>query len=640
MLVTAACVDPRLDHAVVDIDEWRDTPARHRYINGHFESTDSRFSFYFPPAEEYEGRFFQATHQLVTSENAPPRAVAFGIASGAYVVQTNNGGNEALRSVAAATSANVDPSIMGYRVNAAAAKFSKTIATEMYGEHRTYGYLYGGSGGAFQTIAGLENTVGVWDGAVPYVMGTPHAIPNVFTVRINALRVLRIRDKLPGVMDAIDPGGSGDPYATLNAEERAALEEAARMGFPPRGWWNHATMNGGPLALVAGYVPVLDPAYAEDFWTEPGYLGSDAASSIQDARIMHDADVVNVVTGAATRIDLSSTPPGDSTGADLIVTSGAAAGQRVGVGAINDNTVSLGFGTDPQALNGLEASDTVRVDNSLYLALQTYHRHQLPSPDFYGWDQFRDADGDPIYPQRDILIGPVSAFNGAGSIPTGRFDGKMIVVQSLMDIDALPWQADWYRTKVQEASGDRFDDNFRLYYIDHAQHGAPVGAAAMARTVSYQGALEQAIRNLSAWVEDGLAAPAATQYAVDDSQIVVPASATDRRGIQPVVRLRVDDGERADIAVGETVSFTASIEMPPGTGEIVSAEWDFLGAGTYPAKAEIPGANSEATLTSTYTYTEPGTYFPVLRAASERDGDVETPFARVENLDRVRVVVR
>jgi hypothetical protein len=55
-----------------------------------------------------------------------------------------------------------------------------------------------------------------------------------FTVRIHALRVLKLRNKFPAIMDAIDPGGSGNPYAGLTEEERQALEEATRLGFGPR----------------------------------------------------------------------------------------------------------------------------------------------------------------------------------------------------------------------------------------------------------------------------------------------------------------------------------------------------------------------------------------------------------------------
>jgi hypothetical protein len=226
MLVTADCIDPKFNRGIIDVDEWRDMPVRHRYVNGHFDGTDTRFSFYFPPPEQYQGRFFQNTHQLLTSENTPPDNIGFAVASGAYFVQTNLGGSEAIRSVEDALILKKDPSVVGYRVNAAAAKFSREMAAKMYGGRRTFGYLYGGSGGAYQTISALENTAGVWDGGIPHVMGSPNSIPSMFTVRIHALRVLRMRDKLPAILDAIDPGGSGNPYAGLNEEERGALEEA------------------------------------------------------------------------------------------------------------------------------------------------------------------------------------------------------------------------------------------------------------------------------------------------------------------------------------------------------------------------------------------------------------------------------
>ena len=93
-----------------------------------------------------------------------------------------------------------DRTIAAYRVNAAAARYSRVVAAEMYGPHRTYGYAWGGSGGAYRTIGGFENTDGVWDGVVPYVMGSPMAIPNVYTPRLLALRVLK--DKFPAIVDA------------------------------------------------------------------------------------------------------------------------------------------------------------------------------------------------------------------------------------------------------------------------------------------------------------------------------------------------------------------------------------------------------------------------------------------------------
>ena len=57
------------------------------------------------------------------------------------------------------------------------------------------------------------------------------------------------------------------------------------------------------------------------------------------------------------------------------------------------------------------------------------------------------------------------------------------------------------------------------------------------RTISYLGSLHQALRDVAAWVERGVAPPANTNYQVVDGQVVVPASAASRQGIQPVIAL-------------------------------------------------------------------------------------------------------
>jgi hypothetical protein len=76
---------------------------------------------------------------------------------------------------------------------------------------------------------------------------------------------------------------------------------------------------------------------------------------------------------------------------------------------------------------------------------------------------------------------------------------------------------------------------------------------------------------------------------------------------------------------------------------VVSAEWDFEGDGKYPDKEKFDDTNSSfsrVTLKTTYAFFKPGTYFPALRAVSQRQGDYRTRFARVQNLGRVRVVVK
>jgi hypothetical protein len=125
---------------------------------------------------------------------------------------------------------------------------------------------------------------------------------------------------------------------------------------------------------------------------------------------------------------------------------------------------------------------------------------------------------------------------------------------------------------------------------------------------------------------------------VDDSQVEVPGNATARRGIQPVVDLTVDGTDRIDVAVGRSVTFKARIEVPPAAGRIVTTEWDFAGTGTFTPKSFGPPRRT-VEVSQTFTYSKPGTYFPVLRVAAQRQGDTATPFAQVANLGRVRVVV-
>lgn len=638
--VTADSVDPDYAEPFVDIDEQRAEPVPHRYVSGGFKGTDARFSFYFPPAEQYQGRFFHNTYPMAVSSDIGPFPIQFDVAvgdlgftldSGAYYVQTNNG--------LVFRNPGLDPAIAAYRVNAAAAKFSRKVAAEIYGEHRPWGYLFGGSGGAYQTLGAAENTSGVWDGFVPFVPGCDHAIPSMFTVRMHALRVLRQRPEvLPAIADAVDVGGSGDPYAGLTKEEAGALREVTLMGFPPQGWYRQATLDSGYFANISGMIPMMDPTYAEDFWSKPGYLGTDPESSIGASRFRFDSTVA-AVSGPPYVIELADLPDGDGQDAHLVVLSGESAGASLPINRVEGKTVRLIAVLDAAKAAGIRAGDKVRIDNSWALALQSYHRHQVPpTQDYYGWNQFRDSSGAPIYPQRPVQIGPTGTSNAAGSVLKGGITAKVLMLSAMMDIDAHAWQADWYRDRVRETLGDRFNDNFALWFVERAHHENPLDALQRTQVTSFSGALQQALRDLATWVETGRK-PSETQYTVADSQIVVPPSAAARRGVQPVVELQANGRERAEVAAGEAVSLTATIEVPPGAGKIVAAEWDFQGTGTFtPAVIGTPQERLE--LTASHAYAKPGTYFAVLRVAAQRDGDAATPYARVLNLARARIVVR
>ena len=181
--------DPLFSQPYVDIDEWRDAPVRHRYVHGGFKGTETRFSFYFPPKEQYQGRFFQHLTPVPDSENlgqaglpGEESKVGFALSSGGYFVETNGGG------AAGAGFGSKDPTIGAYRANAAAARYSRIVALQMYGGKRPFGYVYGGSGGAYRTTGSFENTRGVWDGAVPYVLGSSMAIPKPTAMPNGTLR--------------------------------------------------------------------------------------------------------------------------------------------------------------------------------------------------------------------------------------------------------------------------------------------------------------------------------------------------------------------------------------------------------------------------------------------------------------------
>jgi hypothetical protein len=73
-----------------------------------------------------------------------------------------------------------------------------------------------------------------------------------------------------------------------------------------------------------------------------------------------------------------------------------------------------------------------------------------------------------------------------------------------------------------------------------------------------------------------------------------------------------------------------------GTGKVVAAEWDLLGVGDYPVAGQLAAPGASVSVKTTYSYPKPGTYFPVLRVTSQRDGGANRPYARVQNLGRVR----
>ncbi|MDQ7880319.1 glycoside hydrolase family 3 C-terminal domain-containing protein [Microbacterium sp. QXD-8] len=397
MQVTADCNDQTYADPVIDAETDETSPVPHHRLAGHFEGTDIQFTIYLhaeADKNQWEGRFFQYTYPTVFTPGvnlaeATDRAIGFAPASGGYAVQA---GNTSLS--------------LGYRHAAAAAKFAETVAAEYYGTDRViYGYLYGPSGGSFQTVGAAENTEGVWQGFVPMVQAVP--TPNSYNFNGRAAAELILGEKAAEIRDALLPGGSGDPYATLDEAERALLTEVHKLGIPWKGWENPDYLLGrDPQFYGAGLdsdSPLsYDPTYVDDFWNAPGHLGTE------------------------------NTPLGQRVRAELA-----------------------------------EMGDT--VGHRWNIAKRFAYRYQLP-PASTGWialDQFRVADGTPIYPQRPVAEPGFSGFVSGFAAFDGSINGKVIVVSNLYDTDALPIHTDWYRK--QDAAA-----------IVVSSYGGPFGPAAVA----------------------------------------------------------------------------------------------------------------------------------------------------------------
>ncbi|WP_243076302.1 OmpL47-type beta-barrel domain-containing protein [Microbacterium sp. SS28] len=570
--ISADCIDPLYTQPVIDAETDETAPVPHHRVSGHFEGTNIQFNIYLHPEadkDKWEGRFFQYTYPITFTpgENlsqAKDRAIEFGFASGGYTVQA---GNTFLS--------------LGYRHAAAAAKFAEQVAKDYYGTDREiFGYLYGLSGGSLQTVGAAENVKGVWQGFVPVVQAVPQ--PNSYPTNGRSAAELILTDKAAEIRDALLPGGSGDPYATLDEAERAMLTELHLLGIPWKAWENPDYLLGNDSRFYGAGLDsdaplTYDPTYVDDFWNAAGYLGTE-----------------NSALGARVRAEL------------------------------------------------VEMGDT--LGHRWNIAKRFAYRYQLPTAD-QGWialDQFRKADGTPLYPQRAVERFEPPRFNAVAGDTAfdGSVNGKVIVVSNLYDVDALPLHTDWYRKRVEQSLGAAAADSYRVYFNDRADHNLPgtVGDRA-ASLVDYNGIIEQALRDMASWVEEGVPAPASTEYDMKDSQVVVRLEDADTHGgIQPTAALTINGADRAEVETGQSVNFMLTADAPDGLGKVVQTWFDYLGIGAF---EDVPFGDpaNEVTTTATHTYTTVGTVFAGAQVAANRNGNIGDPNAQLLNLDRVRIVV-
>lgn len=653
--------DSMFENPYIDIEENRiRREVEFYYVHGGFKGTNVKFSFCFPQKDCFEGRFYHflspfpgPDEELASLERTGLEDhITFALTHGAYFVETNMGSSAAFGDYA-------DPTIL-YRSSAAAAEYSRKVAMKRYGCSRPYGYVYGGSGGGYKTCGCIENT-NAFDGAVPFVTACPAALPNIMSVTAHARRILR--NKLEWIADAVEPGSSHDIYSGLNEEEREAFDEVSKMGMPREAWINFKNADEGGFAVIAPAVRSIDPEYFTDFWTKSGYLGTEENSSAVRDRVKfrtrvksvycpgekrdRDESEIDTRNGVDTAWQKMLMAGGDKrpyvepeelqerdysymSGMNIRFLSGKAEGKELGLKEVEGGRLIIekgyGQGTLEDVLRDVQPGDEILIDNSDYIAIQTYHRHQAPGAEYTAWDQFCNADGTPRYPQRETLLCMGFAYQGAGAIQSGDIQGKVIMVNCLADGGACTWMADWYRGKVAEKYGEKTDQYFRLWCLEHCGHTDLEHTVDPFHVPSYLGVLYQALLDVSDWVEKGISPAKTTNYQIVDGQAVIPEKACDRGGIQPTVNLWVNRSKVVEIQAGDTVSFHVEIGIPEKDSTVKPVEWSFEGE-EYAAgldKAE-------------YTYNKAGTYFAAVRIIINKEDD---RFTAIQNLDRVRVIVK
>lgn len=433
--------------------------------------------------------------------------------------------------------------------------------------------------------------------------------------------------------------------------EVAVYNEVSKLGIPYRGW---QSLNQSYAAnFVAGSIPLVkafDGTYANDFWTVNGYLGteqSDLGNFFRSKRAVGSLDISNVqYNGSAiTSFTTSAFPTNLSNFAadySIVSSNGTVIGAIQGL--LNTNTSTFTAAGTPYT-TPLASGSRLRYDNSWYVACNVYSRYQIPRrPDYYPWDQYKSANGSPIYPQRSVDFGSIISSSVTGGVTqTGKILFPAIAVQNMLDVNAFPWDADWYRKQIVRSIGDD-SKMYRIYFNDNADHfevGQFENNNYAPYVLNYYGSLWQALLDVAAWAEKGTKPPKNSQYSFDQfTQPQLPYEAKKRGGIQPVVHLSIKPQKSVTkrVRVGEKVSFCADAEVPTDDGCIVQVAWDYEGNNNF-VNGTIGKAKKQVELSGQYASNKPGTYFAAVRVRSSRKCDVNERYVLPPNLDRVRVIV-
>jgi hypothetical protein len=461
------------------------------------------------------------------------------------------------------------------------------------------------------------------------------------------------------IAEAVAPGSGHDIYAGLTNEERAILDELLSAGFAriALGDWNFTVTTAAQGGIQSG-----DPTYEDDFWSKAGYEGVAPPPYLAAAKVDGYATITGITRNAqnsptAITFDPSTVPPLGSIGAAGLqfyvfaadgttrVINGEA---RSLAGKLEGSTLTLTGTNDPALLQALAPGGRIRINNRFLLAACFYPRHSILNNGNPAYNQYRKADGTPKYVQRPVQIADLGSIRASGGRrETGQLKVKTIVIEDLVDPASYPYSAAFYASLVNKAMGtEQAKDIFRIYYNENSGHGTFAGIAGgkmATASISISGIVNQALLDLAAWAEKGVAPPQSTRYDLDAmNQVVLADQASQRHGLQPVVHLTANGKVRAEAAVNEPINLVGKIEMPPGAGKVLQYDW-YLGKSdfAYEPATELAEPRSAVDATRTVSFPTPGEYTVTLRTYAQRDGVGDTTSTTLlQNLARVRVVVR
>ena len=538
----------------VELDEWHDEPVPHRYVHGGFENTETQFSLYLPPTEQYEGRFL---HHIEGGGGGTPRAqpgdIALACAYGGYLVVSNQGhmGPDATH---------LDREIHHYGASVASARHARTVAAEMYGDEPHHGYIWGGSGGAGRTIAILEHAPDLYDGAVVYIL--PHVAQQVLCAAVaNAARVLG--DALEQVIDATAPGGSGDPFAGLTSEQREALgavtnsgSRAARKTRSTRcrsrstAWYPDSSTSIPATSTTSGAcpatraprrasaTPVIQSTHtARRILTAAEVVASPAIDAMDPYQYLAVAGIARTRPEMPIGVVVDGLSARDAVGAWLTIQSGAAAGRElISLGGGGDVIVAAGGRRNMSVgFEDVAIGDEIAFDNSHYLAYSHFTRHQHEEyPEF---DTFT-VDGAPIYPQRRARPAHPTSISSRRTV--ARSTPSASSYRTCTTVSAGRAEP---RTCAGCSSSD--EDRHATYAcgspstpcICRRPHCGPGRApVASTRLIDYGGHVQQAIRDVIDWVERDKEPPADTAFDRSDDGAIALARRRDPTRRHPARR--------------------------------------------------------------------------------------------------------